>query len=200
MFLQALGVIISYLLGNITTSMVISKIWGNIDIRKCGSGNPGSTNVLRTLGVKAALLTFIGDALKGVLAVWIGTKFGGENTALICGIAVVIGHNWPVIFGFKGGKGIATTIGVGLAINYTVALICILLGILTIIKTKYVSLGSIIGIAALPILFLFLDWKHFLFGLILAGMAIFRHRSNIERLIHGNESKIGKNKMIKGGQ
>ncbi|QEK11975.1 glycerol-3-phosphate 1-O-acyltransferase PlsY [Crassaminicella thermophila] len=191
MLLKTVAVIISYLLGNISTSIILSKFWANIDIRNYGSGNAGTTNVYRTLGAKAAVLTLIGDALKGVFAVWIGSKFGGESLALICGIIVIIGHNWPALFGFKGGKGIATTIGVALTINPLVALICILIAVLILIKTKYVSLASMIGISLLPLLLLFDNGSmHFLFGLVLAGMAIYRHRSNIERLLRGTESKI----------
>lgn len=184
-------IVISYFLGNFSTSVIISKLWANIDIRKHGSGNAGATNMYRILGAKAAILTLIGDALKGVFAVWIGRKFGGEYTALLCGMAVIIGHNWPVLLGFKGGKGIATAIGVVLTVNYIVALICILLGILVLIKTKYVSLASMVGIIVLPVLLLFNGGvMHFLFGLVLMTMALFRHRGNIHRLMQGTESKI----------
>ncbi|SHJ13448.1 acyl-phosphate glycerol-3-phosphate acyltransferase [Geosporobacter subterraneus DSM 17957] len=191
MFMKSIAVLLSYFIGNFSTSMIVSKLWANIDIRKYGSGNAGSTNVLRTLGFKPALVTFIGDALKGILAVWIGGKLGGTDTALLCGIAAIIGHNWPVLFGFKGGKGIATSIGVGLAVNQIVAFICIALGIMIVVKTKYVSLGSITAISLLPILFIFSGFKYFLFGLVLALMAIFQHRQNIQRLLKGTESKIG---------
>ena len=191
MFMKSIAVLLSYFIGNFSTSMIVSKLWANIDIRKYGSGNAGSTNVLRTLGFKPALVTFIGDALKGILAVWIGGKLGGTDTALLCGIAAIIGHNWPVLFGFKGGKGIATSIGVGLAVNPIVAFICIVLGIMIVVKTKYVSLGSITAISLLPILFIFSGFKYFLFGLVLALMAIFQHRQNIQRLLKGTESKIG---------
>ena len=191
MLMKSIAVLLSYFIGNFSTSMIVSKLWANIDIRKYGSGNAGSTNVLRTLGFKPALVTFIGDALKGILAVWIGGKIGGTDTALLCGIAAIIGHNWPVLFGFKGGKGIATSIGVGLAVNPIVAFICIVLGIMIVVKTKYVSLGSITAISLLPILFIFSGFKYFLFGLVLALMAIFQHRQNIQRLLKGTESKIG---------
>lgn len=194
---QMIGIAICYLIGNFSTSLVVAKLLGNIDIRNYGSGNPGSTNVLRTLGAKAALLAFIGDALKGVVAVWIGTKLGGENLGLVCGIAVVVGHNWPALYGFKGGKGIATTIGVGMSIHYGIGLMCLLAGTFVIIKTKYVSLGSITGIIVLPLLLFFVDFKHFLFGMVLAVMAIYRHRANVKRLLQGTESKIGKKTNIK---
>lgn len=191
MFIRSIAILISYFIGNFSTSMIVSKLWANIDIRKHGSGNAGSTNVLRTLGFKPALITFIGDALKGMLAVWIGSKLGGGDTVLLCGIAAIIGHNWPVLFGFKGGKGIATSIGVGIAVNPIIAFICIVVGIMIVVKTKYVSLGSITAISLLPILFIFSGFKYFAFGLILALMAIFQHRQNIQRLLNGTESKLG---------
>jgi glycerol-3-phosphate acyltransferase PlsY len=186
-------VLISYFIGNFSTSVIVSKVWANIDIRNYGSKNAGATNVLRTLGLKAAIVTLIGDILKGILALWIGKKVGGNDIALICGMAVIAGHNWPALFRFKGGKGIATAIGVILMLHPLIGLICISVGILVIIKTKYVSLGSIVGICLAPFLLLSVDLKHFLFALILSIMALFRHRSNIERLIHGTESKINKN-------
>ncbi|WZL74761.1 glycerol-3-phosphate 1-O-acyltransferase PlsY [Clostridiaceae bacterium 35-E11] len=191
MFVKLILIVISYFLGNFATSLIISKLWANMDIRKHGSGNAGATNMYRILGAKAATLTLIGDALKGVFAVWIGRRFGGEYTALLCGMAVIIGHNWPILLGFKGGKGIATAIGVVLTVNYFIALICILLGILVLIKTKYVSLASMVGVITLPVLLLFNEGMiHFLFGLMLMAMALFRHRGNIDRLLKGNESKI----------
>ncbi|MEW9122326.1 MAG: glycerol-3-phosphate 1-O-acyltransferase PlsY [Thermotaleaceae bacterium] len=191
MFANSIAVIISYLIGNFSTSMLVSRLWANIDIRKFGSGNAGSTNVLRTLGFKPALVTFIGDALKGSFAVWLGSRIGTENAALYCGIAVVIGHNWPIFLGFRGGKGIATTIGVGFSIHPLIAFICTVIGIIIVIRTKYVSLGSITAVSLLPILLLFIGFKYFIFGLILAAMAIFRHRQNIQRLLNGTESKMG---------
>jgi len=187
----------SYFLGNFSTSLTISKLWANIDIRKYGSGNAGATNVVRTLGLKAGIITFVGDALKGVIAVWIAKQAGGENVALLSGIAVVIGHNWPILFGFKGGKGISTTIGAALSIYPLGTLICILVGVLIIIKTRYISLAAIIAICIFPILMLFIGVKYFLFGLVLAAMAVFRHRSNIKRLLEGTESKFGKKAGIK---
>ncbi len=191
MFIKSIAILLSYFIGNFSTSMIVSKLWANIDIRKHGSGNAGSTNVLRTLGFKPALITFIGDALKGILAVWVGGKLGGADIALLCGIAAIVGHNWPALFGFKGGKGIATSIGVSIAVNPIIAFICIVLGIMIVVKTKYVSLGSITAISLLPIFFIFSGFKYFLFGLVLALMAVFQHRQNIQRLLKGTESKIG---------
>lgn len=195
-------IIISYVLGNFATSYILGKMYKNIDIRKHGSGNAGATNALRVLGKKLAAVTFLIDALKGVLAVIIGGLILGETGRLIAGIFVVIGHNWPVVLKFKGGKGIASTIGVVISINYQVALICIIIGLIIVIKTKYVSLGSVTAMSLLPIITIIINRPfdlHFLiFTLLLSIMAILRHKSNIRRLINGNESKIGQKHANRG--
>lgn len=187
--------LIGYGIGNFATSYILGKIFNKTDIRKHGSGNAGATNALRVFGVKLAAATFVIDALKGALAVIIGSSILGPLGGLIGGVSVVIGHNWPVVLKFKGGKGIASTIGVVTTINYQIALICIIVGLIIVIKTRYVSLGSITAISLLPILSVTMlkpfDLHFFIFSLILAAMAIFRHRSNIKRLINGNESKLG---------
>lgn len=188
---------ISYFIGNFSTSYIIGKMFGNIDIRDHGSGNAGSTNVLRTLGKKAAALTLLGDLLKGVLAIYLGNKFGTPLIALGCGIAVVVGHNWPVLLNFKGGKGIATTMGVALTVKPVAALICISIGIIILYKYKYVSLASIIAISLFPFALIIYGLNYFLFGLILALLAIYRHRENIKRLLAGNERKIGEKLSVK---
>lgn len=190
-------VLLAYFLGNFSASYVIGKLTANIDIRHHGSGNAGTTNVMRTLGYKAAVMTLIIDCLKGVLAVYIARRYGSENLALVAGIAVVIGHNWPILLGFKGGKGIATTIGVGLSIHTSIALICIFIGIILLIKFKYVSLSSIVGITLLPVLMISQGWNYFIFGLILCLLAIYRHKENIQRLLNGTERKITEKLKVK---
>lgn len=190
-------ILISYFIGNFSTSYYIGRILGKIDIRDYGSGNAGSTNVLRTLGKKAAALTLLGDLLKGVVAIYIGTKFGTGLVVLACGVAVVIGHNWPILLGFKGGKGIATTIGVGLTVKPISALICIVIGIIILYRYKYVSLASIIAISVFPFTLLIYGVNYFIFGLILALLAIYKHRENIKRLLAGNERKIGDRSSVK---
>ena len=169
---------------------------GKIDIRKYGSGNAGATNVLRVLGLKAALITFLGDAIKGMAVIVLAKHFGGIQLAMVCGIAVIIGHNFPVLLKFKGGKGIATSIGVFFIIDPLVAFITISIGLLIVIKSKYVSLGSIVGMVLLPFILLLLNrsTQIVIFGLIVALLAIFQHRDNIKRLIKGTESKIGDSK------
>lgn len=195
--MQFFILIFSYFLGNLSASYIIGKVTANIDIRSHGSGNAGTTNVMRTLGYKAALFTLIIDCLKGVLVVYIARRYGSENLALMAGITVVIGHNWPALLGFKGGKGIATTIGVVISIHSTIALICIFLGLIILFKFKYVSLAAIVGISLLPILMFSQGWNYFIFGLILCLLAIFKHKSNIQRLLHGNESKITEKIKVK---
>ncbi|SHI62959.1 glycerol-3-phosphate 1-O-acyltransferase PlsY [Lutispora thermophila] len=185
--------IIAYFLGNISVSYMIAKCSKGIDIRKYGSGNAGATNVLRTLGPKAGFFAFLGDALKGAIAVVIGNLIGGENGQVAAGIFVVVGHNWPVFLGFKGGKGIATTIGVMSAINPLMVAVIVPIGIVIIIITKYVSLASILGMIIFPLLMLISGQPINLvvFSFLLSAMAIYRHKSNIIKLLNGTESKIG---------
>ena len=191
MLIDAIVVIISYFIGNISSSILIGRLVGGIDIRQHGSGNAGATNVLRTLGKKAAAATLAGDVLKGVIAVLIGKYFGGENLAMACGFVAFIGHIWPVLFGFRGGKGIATGIGVILTTAPFIGLICLVLGIAVIIFSRYVSLGSLVAACALPVTAYFLlNEKYAIWGLALAIIAIYKHRSNIQRLLKGEENKL----------
>lgn len=196
MLKNLLLLLLAYLLGNFSTSYLIAKFIAKIDIRDHGSGNPGSTNVLRTLGARAAAFTFLGDFLKGMLAVGLGAILGSPSLALICGIAVVVGHNWPIFLGFKGGKGIATTMGVVIVIKPLIALLCIAIGLAILFKFKYVSLASIIAIILLPFTIVIYGFDYFLFGLILALLAIYRHRENIQRLLAGQERKIGEKSRV----
>lgn len=183
--------LLAYFIGNFSTSYLVGKIFANIDIRQHGSGNAGSTNVLRVLGLKAGAWSFLGDSLKGVIAVLIGKSVGGQELAMLAGIFVVIGHNWPVVLKFKGGKGVATSIGVGLIIHPLSAIICIAVGLVILYRYRYVSLASISALSLLPWVYLLLEGKtYFYFGLVLAGMAVFRHRSNIDRLLKGTERKL----------
>ncbi|MBM7614564.1 glycerol-3-phosphate 1-O-acyltransferase PlsY [Alkaliphilus hydrothermalis] len=186
-------ILLAYLIGNFATSFIVGKLGANIDIRNHGSGNAGSTNVFRTLGLKAGIITFLGDSLKGVAAVFLGRHFGGEQLALLTGLAAIIGHNWPALLKFKGGKGIATTIGVMVVIQPLASAIVILFGSIILFRYRYVSLASVTAISLLPVILYFFEGTHYLFfGLVLAGMAIYRHRENIQRLMKGTERKISK--------
>ena len=193
--------IIAYLLGNISTSYIIAKRLAGVDIRTQGSGNAGSTNVLRTLGKKAGAMTFIGDLLKGIIAVFIGytiAKFANIDIVIAGYVAVfgvVCGHNWPVFLGFRGGKGVATSLGAMIAVNPIIALSCFGLFLIIVAITKYVSLGSVVGIAASPVIMMFLNNKNgVIITLFLTISVIYTHRENIKRLINGTERKIGQKK------
>lgn len=185
---------VGYLLGSANSSLIVGRFYG-VDIRKHGSGNAGATNTLRTLGKVPALLVLLGDALKGIAACSAGFLIAGSTGLMVGGIASVMGHNWPLYFGFKGGKGVLTSAAVLMMMDWKIGLI--LLGIFVIIVgiTRYVSLGSVIGAAAFPLLSVFLNrgTEFVLFALLLGVLIILRHHANIKRLIKGSESKIGKN-------
>ena len=160
MLVYLIIIVVAYLLGNISTSYIVAKRLAGVDIRTQGSGNAGSTNVLRTMGKKAGALTFGGDVLKGVVAVGFARilayymKADQVTCAYIAVVAVVIGHNWPAFLGFKGGKGVATSLGSMLAINPVLALTCLAAFIIIVLVSKYVSLGSVLGICLSPVLML----------------------------------------------
>lgn len=188
-----LAITLSYLIGSISTAYLVVKIVKGIDIRAVGSGNAGATNVKRILGTGPAVFVLILDMLKGVLAVSIGKWIGGEILSLWCGVAVVIGHNWPLFFGLKGGKGSATSFGVIITVSPMIAVLLAIIGVLSIAVTKYVSLGSILA-APIYVIAMAVSYKtshHTLFALILALMVLYRHRENIKRLREGKESKLG---------
>lgn len=197
--MDVLLILLSYFIGTISFAYLLVKWKTKKDIRELGSGNAGTTNVLRVLGKKYAGLVLLGDVLKGVAPILLAKVFAtGEWTVILCGLAVIAGHNWPVTMGFRGGKGIATSIGVFLTFDPQVALICIGIGVLLIALTRYVSLGSITGMALLPFVTFFLRGAGIplVFGLIVSIFSIYRHRSNIQRLLQGNENKLGQKKKI----
>ncbi len=197
--------IIAYLLGSISFSIIISKKMAGFDIRKKGSGNAGTTNMLRSVGKKAAALTLLGDALKGVVAILVAIIVGvivkDIDKALlvqIAGIAVVVGHTFPIFFGFKGGKGVATSLGVLLMTNWKIGLICLVFALVLMVLTKMVSMGSVGAAILFPILVLFINTDftvsegsgYFIYSIILALLVAFNHRSNIQRILNGTENKI----------
>lgn len=193
--------IIAYLLGNISTSYIIAKRISGVDIRTQGSGNAGSTNVLRTMGKRAGAATFIGDLLKGTISVLIGqliANFIGIDRTIagyVAVIFVVVGHNWPAFLGFKGGKGVATSLGAMMAINPVIALSCLGIFIIVVAVTKYVSLGSVVGIAfSVPFMLLSKNRAGVVVALFLTVSVIYTHRANLKRLIKGEENKVGSKK------
>ncbi|MDP4093724.1 MAG: glycerol-3-phosphate 1-O-acyltransferase PlsY [Bacillota bacterium] len=193
--------VVGYLLGSINSSLVVGKFYG-VDVRQHGSGNAGANNTLRTLGKKAAVLVTAGDILKGVAACIIGHYIVGTVNGLdkfgliVGGISAIIGHNWPLYFGFRGGKGVLTTFSVILMMDWQVGLILLGAFIIVVVITGYVSLGSIIGASLFPIVSavpLFNNKSTFvLFAIVVAFLVIIRHKSNIERIFKGTESKFGK--------
>lgn len=200
-FFYLLVALLGYLLGSLNSSIIVGKFY-KIEIRDHGSKNAGMTNTLRTLGKVPALLVIFGDILKGVTSCILGNLvlFNFTNISglglLIGGFFAVLGHNWPVYFNFKGGKGILTTFAVILMMNYKIGLIVFLIFLIIVLFTKYISLGSIVGCLSFPIIsYYFMDYFntniHFVFfSTMLSILAIARHHSNIKRLINGNENKL----------
>lgn len=199
--------IIAYLLGSISFSVIISKKMAGFDVREKGSGNAGSTNVLRTVGKKAAALTLICDILKGVVAVgiaWIvwkvaslmGHNFDGALLVQLSAGAVVLGHTFPIYFGFKGGKGVATALGVLLICNWQIGLICLVFALVLMVVTKMVSLGSIMAAILYPVLTLFItqnyiiEGNYLIFSILLAVLVVYNHRTNLKRILEGKENKL----------
>ncbi|MGI6705340.1 MAG: glycerol-3-phosphate 1-O-acyltransferase PlsY [Clostridia bacterium] len=185
--------VMGYFIGSFPTAYIVGKVMGNIDIRKYGSKNPGATNMFRVLGAKAGVITFLGDGLKGVLASLIGGWIGLEIGAYICGSAAVIGHNWPAFSRFKGGKGIATSLGAIMVLQPLIGLGMLAVGIASIILTRYVSLASIGGAVAFPVIVLLTKSDNrplVVFSLLLGVIALIRHYENIRRLLSGTENRL----------
>ena len=209
MIVYIIMAIIAYLIGSINFSVIISKKVAGFDVREKGSGNAGTTNMLRAVGKKAAAVTLICDVLKGVVAIGIAIILGNivkdinrELLIQVAGIAVVLGHTFPVFFGFKGGKGVATSLGILLLSNWQIGLICLVFGIVLIILTRMVSLGSCTAAVLFPVLTLFINdhytvltegksgSTYFIYSVILAIIVLYNHRSNIKRILSGTENKI----------
>ncbi len=184
---------ISYILGSIPNGLILGKaIWG-VDLRQHGSKNIGATNAWRTIGKAGGISIFALDFLKGAISAYLGLHLGGSELAgVLCGILAIAGHSWSVFLAFKGGKGVATGLGVIAALMPEVTLIVFAVWFAIVYFTGYVSLGSIVGAALVPILTLFfgLHTEFLILGLIAAVFIIYRHKSNIERLLKGTESKI----------
>ena len=189
--------VIAYLLGSISFGMIVAKLAGGPNLREVGSKNTGATNVLRVMGVKIGLTVFVLDILKALVACIIGRVWMGLNGAMVAGLAVVLGHNWPCFFQFKGGKGVASTLAVMLMTFPLPACICYVVAIALISATKYVSLGSITLAALFAVLVIATNWANWLvivWVLLIAGLLIWRHHANIGRLLSGTENKLGSKK------
>ena len=201
--------IIAYLIGSINFSVLLSKKMAGFDVREKGSGNAGTTNRLRSVGKKAAAITLICDILKGVISIVIAIIVGNiaknldrELLLQIAGIAVVLGHTFPIFFGFKGGKGVATSLGVLLISNWQIGLICLVFAVVLMALTRMVSLGSCAAAVLFPVLTLFINQHYtvltdgksgrvyFVYSVILAIIVLYNHRSNIKRILNGTENKL----------
>lgn len=186
--------LIGYILGNFSAGMLIARHQGT-DIRHEGSGNPGATNVLRVIGARAGILTFIGDFCKAVLAVVLARLLGGED-AQVCsmmgGLGVIIGHNWPAIFGFRGGKGVACSTAVILLVFPAYGAVAVLGCLLVIFLTRYVSMGSMLMLFTHALLLIFFEpfFPYALWGIVLSAMCFYRHRDNIRRLRNSTENRL----------
>ncbi|SCK00859.1 G3P acyltransferase [uncultured Eubacterium sp.] len=188
-FQFVLAIIIAYFLGNISPSILLGRAKG-VDIKKEGSGNAGTTNALRVLGKKAAVITLIVDIGKGFAAVQIGYWLSGSQAAMFCALAAFIGHIWPLLFKFKGGKGVAVAFGTVLAINWQLALLALGIVALTVLITRMVSMGSVMAAVSFPLISYFLERDFFWFGIVMALIMLYAHRSNIKRIIKGEENKL----------
>ncbi len=188
-----LAILISYLIGAISSSIIIARVMRLPDPRQLGSGNPGATNMLRTGSKKAAVLTLIGDLLKGLIPLLIARWLGVELTVLcMMGLAAVIGHMYPMYYRFAGGKGVATTLGVILGIQWLLALVWVTLWLVTAKLSGYSSVAALVAITALPLSSYFLNLPTSVTQtcIIIAALVIWRHRSNIKNLLSGKEDKI----------
>ena len=190
-----LCVLVGYLLGGLNGAIVISRLTQHEDVRTKGSGNAGMTNFMRNYGWSTTILVIAVDIGKAFLAIWLASLIwpdGGNTARMLGGVASQIGHVFPVYFGFRGGKGILSAAGVALAMNWRIFVILFVVFLLVVILTKYVSLGSVLVAAAYPVGFwICFPGEYAVIALagVMAVLAIFMHRSNIDRLLHGRERK-----------
>ena len=209
--------IIAYLIGSINFSILISKKKAGFDIREKGSGNAGTTNMLRSVGKGAAIVTLILDILKGVVTIWLSIFYGfmlykiwniNIDYAIlvqVSGILVIVGHTYTIYFGFKGGKGVATALGILLVTNWHIGIISLVFALVLIIVSRMVSVGAICAAILFPVLTLFSYESSFIepgnymvFSIIIAIIVCFNHRENIKRIMNGTENKISLKNKNKG--
>lgn len=188
-----LALLLSYLLGSIPNGLWLCRALWHVDLRQHGSHNIGATNAWRTLGKGPGFLVFFLDMLKGLLAVWLGEMLVGTPFVMIfCGVLAIVGHSLSLFLRFHGGKGVATGLGVILMLMPKVTGIVFLVWLLLVLATRYVSLGSIVAAALVPVLALVFGYPalYVVFGVLAAALIIVRHRSNITRLLNGTENRI----------
>ena len=187
-------IFIPYLLGSVNTAIIVSGVMYHDDIRNHGSGNAGFTNMMRNYGKKAAIITFVGDILKTVLAVLIGWCVFGYLTAYIAGLACLIGHVFPVFYNFRGGKGVVCLATILLMLDWRLFLILLAIFIILVLGTKYISAGSVICAMLFPLILNRMNDTPFkmieIIALIIAVIIVVKHRENIKRIFNGTESKF----------
>lgn len=195
---NVLAIIAAYLIGSLSFAVIVSKYYGMDDPRTYGSGNPGATNVLRSGKKKAAALTLLGDAVKGLVAVILARCLQNaldlsDATIALVAIAALVGHMWPIFFNFKGGKGVATALGVLLALSPATALLCALIWLVMAFGFKVSSLAALVATVCAPIFaFFMMPYASWAWATVfIAALVLYRHKSNIQNLIQGKESKIG---------
>ena len=188
-----------YLLGSVPTGLLLTRLFSKMDPRHAGSQNIGATNIYRTAGKKLGLLTLVGDILKGVIPIGIAMRLAGEQWGLpsdvwiaVAGLSPIVGHIFPIFLGFKGGKGVATALGIYLPISPIAVLIEFFIFAGIVWRLRYVSLGSITCVITIPVLIAFFrsdSQAYFVLSVIIAGLVIYRHQANISRLLQGTENK-----------
>jgi glycerol-3-phosphate acyltransferase PlsY len=186
-------IILGYLVGAIPTGLLVVRLLAGEDIRRHGSGNIGTVNVLRVAGPGTAAVVLVVDILKGIVPVVLALRLGlAPWTVVLCGLAAIVGHNWSVFLGFQGGKGIATSFGVLLGLSWQAAAVAAAVWLITVALTRYASLGSLLAVVSVPITL----WRlhqpdaYMYLGVVVALLAIYRHRANIQRLVTGTELHI----------
>lgn len=196
--------VIAYAIGSVNFSVILSKKIAGFDVREKGSGNAGTTNMLRSVGKGAAALTLILDIVKGLVAILIAIVVGKISNETdpailvqIAGFFAVLGHTFPIFFGFRGGKGVATSLGVLLLINPLIGVICLVFALVVMAFTRMVSLGSIMAAILFPVLTLFIKdnyitdgYTYVFFGIAMAILVIFNHRANLKRIYNGTENRL----------
>ncbi len=197
--------VVAYAIGSINFSVIFSRKFAGFDVRDKGSGNAGTTNMLRSVGKKAAIITLICDILKGVVAIGIAYILGkfleevnGAILVQIAALAVVIGHTFPIFFEFRGGKGVATSLGILICINWQIGIVCLIFALIIMAVTKMVSAGSVTAAILYPVLvicqvgkeYFIVAGNYIIFSILLALIVIFNHRANIKRILTGTENRL----------
>ena len=186
--------VLSYLLGSISAGLLVARAMHGPNLREVGSKNTGASNALRTMGKRGGFATFVGDILKALIACLIGKLWMGLPGVMVAGLFVILGHNWPVFFQFKGGKGVSSMTAVMLMSFWWQAIICYVVTIAVIALTRFISLGSMVMVTLFAVLVAITNWGNWLaigWTVLLAAICIWRHRANVKRLLNGTEAKIG---------